>query len=68
MLVLTRKDNEDVLIGENIVVRVIDSQEGRVRLGIEAPLDIRIHRREVAERELSNPFGEGSGFDVCPGA
>jgi carbon storage regulator len=49
MLVLTRKTNEQIVIGENIVVTVVDIRNDRVRLGIEAPREVSIHRREVYE-------------------
>ena len=50
MLVLTRKSNEDVVIqsGNLLVrVRVLDAANGRVRLGIDAPRDVAVHREEV---------------------
>ena len=49
MLVLARKKNEAVMIGD-IVVTVLDVRGDRVRLGIEAPKDVPIYRREVYER------------------
>ncbi len=49
MLVLTRKKDESVVIGEDIVITVTDIEEGRVKLGISAPSDISIHRHEVYE-------------------
>ena len=50
MLVLSRKQGESILIGENIEVRIIDLQGDRVRLGFTAPTTVSIHRSEVAER------------------
>lgn len=47
MLVLTRKVGERVHIGDNIVVTVTDIDRGRVRLGLEAPRDVPIHREEL---------------------
>ncbi len=47
MLVLTRKTNEQLVIGENIVVTVVEVRPDRVRLGFEAPREVSIHRREV---------------------
>lgn len=44
MLVITRKNGESVLIGDDIVVTVIQSNGGQIRLGIEAPKDILIRR------------------------
>jgi carbon storage regulator len=51
MLTLTREVGEKIVIGEDVVVTVISvSENGRVRLGIEAPRQIRIDRAEVLER------------------
>lgn len=50
MLVLSRKVNEDVLIGDNVVVRVTQIERGKVKLGFIAPDSVRIHRREVYDR------------------
>lgn len=50
MLVLTRKLNEAIVIGENIVVTVIDIRGDKIRLGIEAPKHVSVHRREVHDR------------------
>jgi carbon storage regulator len=49
MLVLSRKKSETIVIGENIIVTVVDIRGDKVRLGIEAPRDIPVHRREVHE-------------------
>jgi len=55
MLVLTRKKNEELVIGENIVVTVVDIHGGTVRLGINAPKSVTIHRQEVYEKLKANP-------------
>lgn len=47
MLVLTRKKNESVIIGDNIAVRVCEIRGDRVRLGFTAPRGVQIHRSEV---------------------
>lgn len=49
MLVLGRKPGEYVVIGENIIVKVVRSEEGDLRLAIDAPRDINIVRGEVFE-------------------
>lgn len=54
MLVLSRKQTESVIINENVVVTVLSIQGDRVRLGIEAPSEIPVHRQEVHER-IQNP-------------
>lgn len=49
MLVLSRKLGESLLIGETIRVTVVDIRGDKVRLGIEAPTEIAVHRQEVQE-------------------
>jgi carbon storage regulator len=49
MLVLTRKTNESIIIGEDIVLTVIEIRSGNVRLGIKAPKEVSVHRREIYE-------------------
>lgn len=50
MLVLTRKLGETIVIGDNIVVKVVDIHGKQIRLGIEAPTEITIFRGEIYER------------------
>ena len=47
MLVLSRKEDESIVINGNIKIVVTAIQGGRVRLGIEAPQDVPVHRQEV---------------------
>jgi carbon storage regulator len=49
MLVLTRKRSESVKIGDNIVIKVIQTGRGMVKLGIEAPSNVRVLRAELCE-------------------
>lgn len=49
MLVLSRKKNEQIIVGDHIVITVVEVRGDRVRLGIEAPQEIPIHRNEVLE-------------------
>ena len=49
MLILTRKKDESIVIGNDIVIKIVDIEEGRVRLGISAPADVSIYRHEVYE-------------------
>ncbi|QEH32792.1 Carbon storage regulator [Aquisphaera giovannonii] len=49
MLVLSRKKNECIVINDNITVTVIEIRGDKVRLGIEAPKDVTVHRQEVYE-------------------
>ena len=47
MLVLSRKKNEKIVIDENIIITIVEVRGDKVRLGIEAPRDVPIHRSEV---------------------
>ena len=49
MLVLSRKKNEQIVIGDRIFVTVVDVGRGNVRLGVDAPKDVPVHRKEVFE-------------------
>ncbi len=50
MLVLARKVGEKIIIGNSIVVEVLKSQGGRVRLGVDAPREVCIFRDEIRDR------------------
>lgn len=47
MLVLSRQKNESIMIGEGVTIVVVDIRGDKVRLGIEAPKETSVHRREV---------------------
>jgi len=49
MLVLSRQRDESIIIGDNIVLTVVDIRGDKVRLGIDAPKEIPVHRQEVYE-------------------
>ncbi|HEX2768659.1 MAG TPA: carbon storage regulator CsrA [Geobacteraceae bacterium] len=50
MLVLTRKVGEEILIGDQIKIKVIEISGNKVRLGIDAPATLRIYREEILAR------------------
>ncbi len=50
MLVLTRKPGESIRLGDGIIVKVLESSSGQVKLGISAPDSMPIHREEIYER------------------
>lgn len=52
MLVLTRKAGEGIIIGDNIRVSVVEVRGGGIRIGIDAPQEMKIHRQEVYDRIL----------------
>lgn len=49
MLVLSRQRDESIIIGDNIVITVVDIRGDKVRLGINAPKETSVHRQEVYE-------------------
>jgi carbon storage regulator len=52
MLVLSRKKNESIVIDDNVVITIVEIRGDKVRLGIQAPRDIPVHRQEVLEAIL----------------
>jgi carbon storage regulator len=61
MLVLTRKVGEQIRIGADVVVTLVRIQGEKVRIGIEAPRDVVIHREEVRRRlEASKPSADAN--------
>lgn len=64
MLVLSRHRDESIMIGDDIVITVVDIRGDKVRLGIQAPADVPVHRQEVydaIQREKgSDPSGDGA--------
>ncbi|MCU0705564.1 MAG: carbon storage regulator CsrA [Fimbriiglobus sp.] len=51
MLVLTRKTNEEIIIGDNIRITVVEVAPGRVKIGISAPKSVRVDRAEIHEKK-----------------
>lgn len=54
MLVLSRKKNESIVVGDDIRITVIDIGPGKIRLGIEAPKDVRVDREEIRRKIQGN--------------
>ncbi|SMF40071.1 carbon storage regulator, CsrA [Alteromonadaceae bacterium Bs31] len=50
MLILTRRNNEAIKIGDNVTITVLAIRGSQVRLGIEAPREISVHREEIYNR------------------
>ena len=57
MLVLSRHRDESIIIGDDIVITVVDIRGDKVRLGIAAPIEISVHRQEVYEAIGQSPGG-----------
>lgn len=54
MLIICRKAGESFLIGENIKVHVLEVQSDKIKIGIDAPRDVRVMRQELLETENTN--------------
>lgn len=50
MLILTRKTDESLLIGDDVEITVLSVRGGQVKLGVKAPKEITVHRREIYQR------------------
>lgn len=66
MLVLSRQKDESIIIGDDVEITVVDVRGDKVRLGINAPREISVHRKEIyqaiqREKEQGEP---GNGGDV----
>jgi carbon storage regulator len=65
MLVLSRKKNESIIINDNITVTVVEIRGDKVRLGIDAPKEVSVHRREVYEAiQNQNQAAKGRSNDA----
>ncbi len=64
MLVLSRRQDERIIIDDNIVITIVEIRGDTVRLGIDAPRDIPVHREEVyhaIQRTKAEPMGTAPG-------
>lgn len=55
MLILTRRLGETVVIGEDVTVTILGIKGNQVRVGINAPKNVAVHREEVADKIKANP-------------
>ncbi len=65
MLILTRRAGETVMIGSDVTITVLGVKGNQVRIGINAPKDVAVHREEIYERIKSEKSGE-SGAESTP--
>lgn len=69
MLVLTRKPGERLVIGDNIVVTVVDVKGDNIRIGIDAPREVKVYRGEIYDaivaenRQAAAATGDLTGLD-----
>ncbi len=62
MLVLSRKKNESIVINNDITIVVVEIRGDKVRLGVEAPKEVPVHRREVYDAIKRNEAVQGDQF------
>ena len=60
MLILTRRVGETVMIGEDVTVTVLGVKGNQVRIGVNAPREVAVHREEIFERIKREESGEGA--------
>ncbi len=66
MLILTRKLGESITIGERVQIKVLSIKGGQVRLGVEAPREVKINREEIQINMLSEGLSEGDEAHSSP--
>lgn len=62
MLVLARKQNESIIIGDNIKIKILGVNGNTVRIGIEAPREVKVLRGELAPYEVSLDISQIRGL------
>jgi carbon storage regulator len=67
MLVLTRKLGENIRIGDSVKITVLEVRSGQVKLGIEAPPEVKVHREEIYARiQEENRRAQNKGEPTPP--
>ncbi len=64
MLVLSRKKNESIVINNDITIVVVEIRGDKVRLGVEAPREVPVHRREVFDAIQRGQLEQGTASDT----
>jgi carbon storage regulator len=67
MLILTRRIGETLIIGDNVKVTVLGVRGHQVRLGVDAPKDLSVHREEIYLRIKNEEMGNEGGKDAEDG-
>lgn len=63
MLILTRRVDESLVIGDNVTVTILSVKGNQVRIGVDAPRDATVHREELAQKHDSRDYKLSSGGD-----
>lgn len=61
MLILTRRVGESLMIGDEVTVTVLGVKGNQVRIGVNAPKDVSVHREEIYERIQAEKASNGAG-------
>ncbi len=64
MLVLTRKPGEGIIIGDDVKITIVELKGGGVRIGVDAPRDMKVHRQEVFDR-IKEENMEAAKWDIA---
>jgi len=64
MLVLTRKQGEGIIIGDDIRITIVELKGGGVRIGIDAPRELKVHRQEVFD-QIRQENREAAQWDIA---
>ncbi len=63
MLILTRRVGETLMIGDQVTVTVLGVKGNQVRLGVNAPKEVAVHREEIYRRIQTEKSGDGNDYD-----
>jgi carbon storage regulator len=66
MLILTRRVGESLIIGDDVTVTVLGVKGNQVRIGVDAPKNVSVHREEIYERIQKEKQGENAEQDPTP--